>query len=83
MSKIVAAAAIHGSHAVVAKAERSLNHAAARHGEPQEVEFPGTAFHLPVANALPGLDVTTLGRAREVLDVAGELLTSRGRETGQ
>ena len=53
MSKIVAAAAIHGSHAVVAEAEQNLNHA------------------------------TTLGRAREVLDIARDLLTSRGKGTGR
>jgi len=75
MSKIVAAAAIRGSHAIVAEAEQKLAAAIAKHGESQKLEFPETAFYLPMANALLGLDVTTLAQAREVLDIANGLLT--------
>jgi len=75
MSRIVAAAAIRGSHAIVAEAEKRLEAALAAHGEKQALEFPETAFYLPMANALLGLDVATLGQAREVLGVAQSLLT--------
>ncbi len=75
MSKIVAAAAIRGSHAIVAEAEQKLAAAIAKHGESQKLEFPETAFYLPMANALLGLDVTTLGQAREVVGIAKGLLT--------
>jgi len=75
MSKIVAAAAIRGSHAIVAEAEQKLAAAIAKHGESQKLEFPETAFYLPMANALLGLDVSTLGQAREVVGIAKGLLT--------
>lgn len=75
MSKIVAAAAIRGSHTIVTEAEQKLEAAIAEHGESQALEFPETAFYLPMANALLGVDVKTLGDAREVLEVAKGLLT--------
>jgi acetyl-CoA synthase len=80
MSKAVAAAAIRGSHAIVAEAEEKLNAAIARYGENQRLEFPETAFYLPMANALLGLDVTTLGQAREVMETAKGLLTDEPSE---
>jgi acetyl-CoA synthase len=75
MSKIVAAAAIRGSHAVVAEVDQKLTAAIAKYGEGHELAFPETAFYLPMANALLGLDVTTLGQAREVVGVCQSLLT--------
>mgnify|MGYP005836314633 CR=1 FL=1 len=74
MSKVVAAAAIRGSHAIVAQAEAKLAAALDQHGPGQRLEFPETAFFLPMANALLGLDVTTLGEAQEVLATAQSLL---------
>jgi acetyl-CoA synthase len=75
MSRIVAAAAIRGSHSLVEEAEQKLADAIAKYGEGQELAFPETAFYLPMANALLGLDVTTLGQAREVVGVCRSLLT--------
>ena len=80
MSRIVAAAAIRGSHVVVAEAEEKLEAAIAKHGEKQRLEFPETAFFLPMANALLGLDVSTLGEARQVLETAQSLLTDEPSE---
>jgi len=80
MSKIIAAAAIRGSHAVVAEAEEELRAAIEKHGEKQRLEFPETAFYLPMANALLGLDITTLGQAQEVVDTAKSLLTEEPSE---
>ena len=75
MSRLVAAAAIRGSHDIVGKADERLEAAIAKHGESQALEFPETAFYLPMANALLGLDVATLGQAREVMATAKSLLT--------
>jgi acetyl-CoA synthase len=75
MSKLVAAAAIRGSHTVVAEAESKLEAAIAKYGDKHALEFPETAFFLPMANALLGLDVATLGQARQVLETAKGLLS--------
>jgi len=75
MSKVIAAAAIRGSHALVAEAERKLRAAIEKHGESQALEFPETAFFLPMAYALLGLEVTNLGQAQEIVDTARSLLT--------
>lgn len=74
MSKIVAAAAIRGSHDVVGRARESLDKALEQHGEDQEVGFPETAFYLPMACALLGAEVETLGEMEEVLDYTEDLL---------
>ncbi len=56
MSKVIAVAASRGSHAIVAEAEQKLEAAVQKHGEAQALEFPETAFFLPMAHALLGLD---------------------------
>lgn len=81
MSKAVCAAAIRGSHAIVAEAARRFEAAVAKYGEQQALEFPETAFYLPMANALLGLDVATLGQARQVLETAQSLLTEEPSES--
>jgi len=60
MSKIVASAAIRGAKEIVKEAERLVNNAIAEKGESQKIEFPDTAFYLPMANALLGVEVKTL-----------------------
>ncbi len=75
MSKAVAAAAIRGSNEVVARAEAQLDAAIAEHGESQQLEFPETAFFLPMAYALLGLEINTLGQARQALEAAKALLS--------
>ena len=80
MSKIVAAAAIRGSHDIVSRADERLEAAIAKRGESQALEFPETAFFMPMANALLGLDVATLGQAREVMATAKSLLTEEPSE---
>ncbi len=75
MSKAVATAAIRGSNEIVARAEDKLNAAIAARGEAQALEFPETAFFLPMAYALLGLEISTLGQARQVLDTAKSLLS--------
>jgi len=75
MSRLVAAAAVRGSHAIAAQAEQKLEDAIGRYGENQALEFPETAFFLPMAYALLGLEVSTLGQAREVLSAIKGLLS--------
>jgi acetyl-CoA synthase len=74
MSKIVAAAAIRGSHQIFTEAETMLTAALAERGESCEISFPETAFYLPMANALLGMDATNLGHAKEILEYARGLL---------
>jgi len=74
MSKIVAAAAIRGSHQIFKEAETMLTAAIAERGESCEVAFPETAFYLPMANALLGMDAQNLGDAKQILEYARGLL---------
>jgi len=75
MSKIVAAAAIRGSHQVVGEAEAMLAAAIEKYGEGQALQFPETAFYLPMANALLGLEIKNLGGAKQSLETARSLLS--------
>ncbi|MFB0526031.1 MAG: acetyl-CoA decarbonylase/synthase complex subunit alpha/beta [bacterium] len=74
MSKIVAAAAIRGAHKVMIEAEEFLNKAIKEKGKDQKVEFPETAYFLPMAYALLGIEVKTLGDMVPVLEEAKSLL---------
>jgi len=74
MSKIIAGAAIRGARQFVSEAEEKWNLARESKGEDAKVEFPETAFYLPMANALLGAEVKTVGQIKPVLDHAKELL---------
>ncbi len=74
MSRIIAGAAIRGSHVFYKEAEDLFNKVVEDKGEDQKVEFPETAYFLPMANALLGLEVKTVGEIRTVLAHAKELL---------
>ncbi|GAG42150.1 unnamed protein product, partial [marine sediment metagenome] len=74
MSRIIAQAAIRGTHVFFKEAEECLTKAIEDKGEDQKIEFPETAYFLPMANALMGLEVKTLGETRPVLEHARELL---------
>ena len=67
MSRIIAAAAIRGAHACVARAESRLAEALARHGRDEAVGFEATAYALPVTLALLGKRVERLGDLEEVV----------------
>ncbi len=75
MSKIVAAAAIRGSHKVFDEADKFLAKAIAEKGEDQKIAFPETAFYLPMAYALMGVEVKTLKDMIPVLEEAKSLLS--------
>ena len=74
MSRIIAKAAIQGTHVFFKEAEERLNKAIEDKGEDQKIQFPETAYFFPMANALMGVEVKTLGEIRPVLEHARELL---------
>ena len=74
MSRIIATAAIRGAHKYVAEAESKLATATESRGAGTKLEFPNTAFHLPLILALTGLKVKTLEDAREPLRIARSVL---------
>ncbi|MCX6348115.1 MAG: CO dehydrogenase/CO-methylating acetyl-CoA synthase complex subunit beta, partial [Candidatus Aureabacteria bacterium] len=74
MSKIIATSAIRGAHAIYGMAEEKFQEARAAKGGAQKISFPETAFYLPAAYALLGLEVRTLDDAERVLKEAKALL---------
>jgi len=67
MSKIVAQAAVRGAHALAEEASGLVEKAIEEKGKDQKLEFPETAFFLPMANALLGAEVKTLNETLPVL----------------
>jgi acetyl-CoA synthase len=80
MSKLIAASAIDGAVAWVARAEAKLDEAIAARGENAEVAFPNTAYYLPVIYSFTGEKITTLASMRHILKQAKELLPERPSE---
>lgn len=74
MSREVIAAAIRGTRGFIEEAEAKLSEAIESKGEQQTIEFPGTAFYLPMVYALMGLEVKTVGELKPVLEHCRELL---------
>ncbi len=74
MSRLVAFAAIQGAYNIVSKAEGTLKRAIEQYGPDQKLEFPNTAYYLPIIYSLLGIPVKTLGEAAQPLGVAKKLL---------
>ena len=74
MSKIIATAAIRGAHAMVARAEKDLTEAIKAKGKDCKVEYPNTAYYLPIMLLFLGQKVQTLGDLEESLQEAKKLL---------
>jgi len=74
MSKLVAFAAIQGAYNIVGKAEGKLNRALESYGGTQKLEFPNTAYFLPIIYSLTGIKVQTLEDALKPLKFARSLL---------
>jgi acetyl-CoA synthase len=74
MSKLIASAAIRGSHILAKQAEEMLEKAIAEKGEAFAFEFPDTAYYLPMIYAMTGFPVKTLSDMRVALGMAKELL---------
>jgi len=74
VSKLVAFAAIQGGYNIVQKAEGKYKQALEKYGPDQKLEFPNTAYYLPIIYSLLGIPVKTLGDAAKPLSVARGLL---------
>lgn len=74
MSKLVAFAAIQGAYNIVAKAEGKLKRALETYGGTQKLEFPNTAYYLPIIYSLTGIKVTDLESALKPMEFARKLL---------
>jgi acetyl-CoA synthase len=74
MSRIIASAAIRGAHQYVSEAEAKLTAALESKGGAARLEFPNTAFYLPLTLALTGVEVKTVDDARVPLKIARDLL---------
>ena len=74
MSKLVAFAAIQGAYNIVQKAEGKYNQALEKYGPDQKLEFPNTAYYLPLNYSLLGIPIRTLGESKKCLDVCRSLL---------
>ena len=71
MSRIIATAAIKGAHAEVARAEQMFKETAEAKGATAAVEFPNTAYYLPIIYALTGVKVEKVEDMSKVLEIAG------------
>jgi len=68
MSHKIFSAVARGAHAFVNEAEEAWQKAVEQHGEDAKVEFPQTAFYLPMIYALTGRKVQKLADIRPVLE---------------
>jgi acetyl-CoA synthase len=74
MSKIVAEAVIRGAHDIVNEASLFLDKAIKENGVEEKIEFPSTAFYLPMANALLNAKAEKLKDLIPILEHAKSLL---------
>jgi acetyl-CoA synthase len=81
MSKLIASAAIKGSHVLFKRAEEMLEKSISEKGESYAFEFPDTAFYLPMIYAMTGFAVKTLADMRGALGKAKELLHPEPEES--
>src|SRR3990172_5616299 len=74
MSKIICSAAIRGAYQIVDKADKKLSEAIAQKGRDCKVEFPNTAYYLPIIYSMTGIPVKTLEDCVHVLGLARSML---------
>jgi acetyl-CoA synthase len=74
MSRIVAAAAIRGAHAIVEECAAFIGRAVKEKGREAKVELPETAYSLPFLYALLGEEVKQVGDMPPILEYARGLL---------
>jgi acetyl-CoA synthase len=74
MSKYIATRALRGANALVFEAETMLQTALEEKGPDTPVEFPNTAYYLPLIYGMTGMEVKTLGQLQQVLERARGLL---------
>jgi len=81
MSKSIAIKAIRGAHKIVTRAENELTKALKEKGPDARVEFPNTAYFLPISYGLLGMKIETLGGLTNLLEEAKKLLPPLPSET--
>ncbi len=74
MSRLVAFAAIQGAYNIVQKAEGKLKEAVEKYGPEQKLEFPDTAYYLPIIYSLLGAKIEKLADAEPVMERVRQLL---------
>lgn len=74
MSRLVAFAAIQGAYNIVQKAEGKLKEALEKYGPEQKLEFPDTAYYLPIIYSLLGAKIENLADAEPVMERCRQLL---------
>ena len=74
MSRIIASAAIRGAHKIAKQAEEMLAKAVEQKGSDCKVEFPNTAYYLPIIYSMTGIEVSTLADMEQVIDEIKTLL---------
>jgi acetyl-CoA synthase len=74
MSRYIASAAIRGANNIVNEADQLLQKALAEQGPDTPVQFPNTAYYLPVIYGFTGMEVSKLGDLSPVLDYTRKLL---------
>lgn len=74
MSRLVAFAAIQGGYNIVSKVEGKVKRALQSHDASTKVEFPNTAYFLPVIYSLLGIKVETIEDMQKPLAVCRKLL---------
>lgn len=74
MSKIICSAAIRGAQKIVDMAEESYEEAIKKYGPEQAVEYPNTAYFLPIIYSMLGAKVETLGDMKDIFTETRKLL---------
>jgi acetyl-CoA synthase len=74
MSRYIATRAMRGANALVTEAEQMLQKALAEKGPDAAVQFPNTAYYLPMMFGMTGVQVETLGQIEPILQHARLLL---------
>ena len=72
--KTVAGLMVSGAKKLHSEADEFLNKAIKEKGDNQAIGFPETAFYLPLANGLLGLETKTLSDAKKIITTAKTLL---------
>lgn len=67
MSRIIASAAIRGAHKIARQAEQILAKAIKEKGKDCKVEFPNTAYYLPIIYSMTGMKPQTLAELEDVM----------------
>ena len=81
MSKVIAAAAIRGSHKILERAETKYQEALTKWGPDQEVGFPNTGYYLPIIYGILGEKVEKLGDMERIFKKCRDLLPPLVKET--